>query len=66
MADIFLKPEKPFFLLWKESGEETHEWFETQEELSKFIKLNKGYYADFEIVDMFEIGSLRGIVGINE
>ena len=66
MDKYFVKPENPFFLLWKENGEETHEWFSTQEELEKFIKLNRNYYPDFEIVDMFEISGIREITEINE
>lgn len=58
--DLFLKPEKPFLLIYESKEDGTSvAWMETEEDLLEVIEEVKGYGC--EIIDAFEIGSCRDV-----
>lgn len=58
--DLFLKPEKPFLLIYESKGDGTSvAWMETEDDLLEVIEEVKGYGC--EIIDAIEIGSFREI-----
>lgn len=59
-TDLFLKPEKPFLLIYESKGDGTSvAWMETEDDLLEVIEEVKGYGC--EIIDAFEIGSCRDV-----
>ena len=58
--DLFLKPEKPFLLIYESKVDGTRvAWMETEDDLLEVIEEVKGYGC--EIIDAIEIGSCREI-----
>lgn len=60
IQDLFLKPERPFMLIYESKGDGTSvAWMETEDDLLEVIEEVKGYGC--EIVDAIEIGSYREV-----
>ena len=60
MDNLFLKPEKPFLLVYENEQEMIfNAWLETEEEMFDVIKEFQGYGC--KIIDAIEIGSYREI-----
>ena len=57
---IFLKPERPFLLIYTDNDEISYAWLETEEELKEVIAEVKSYGC--EISDAIEIGSCRDVI----
>lgn len=58
--DLFLKPEKPFLLIYESKGDGTSvAWMETEDDLLEVIEEVKGYGC--EIIDAIEIGNCRNV-----
>ena len=57
--DMFLKPERPFLLIYTDNDTVSYAWLETEEELKEVIAEVISYGC--EIQDAIEIGSCREI-----
>lgn len=57
--NMFLKPEKPFLLIYTDNDNVSYAWLETEEDLQEVITEVKSYGC--EIQDAIEIGSCREI-----
>lgn len=58
--DLFLKPEKPFLLIYESKWDGISvAWMETEGDLLEVIEEVKGYGC--EIIDAIEIGSCRDV-----
>ena len=60
MDNMFLKPEKPFLLMFEDSDKQNQiEWFSDEEEFKERIVEVKE--SGFIIIDAIEIGSYRDV-----
>lgn len=59
MENMFLRPERPFLLIYTDNDAVSFAWLETEEELREVIAEVKSYGC--EISDAIEIGSCREI-----
>lgn len=57
--NMFLKPERPFLLIYADNDEVNYAWLESEEELKEVIAEVASYGC--KICDAIEIGSLREI-----
>ena len=57
--NMFLKPERPYLLIYTDNDVVSYSWLETEEDMKELIKEVKSYGC--EIADAIEIGSCREI-----
>lgn len=62
--NTFLKPERPFLLIYTDNDEVSYAWLESEEELRQVIEEVTSYGC--KIQDAIEIGSIREIKFDNE
>lgn len=61
LSELFLKPEKPFVLVYESDGDGLSiAWLETEEDLLEVVEEVKGYGC--KILYAIEIGSCRDVI----
>ncbi len=60
--ELFLKPEKPFLLMFKDVfGRDNYEWFDDEEEFENRVKEVKANPYPCTNIEAIEIGSCRDV-----